>query len=135
MLASLVKTIYLPEIAHFEDPTFTPVNLARWGFVETYVVIITASIPCLRSLVVSSMRIMSSDKSSHAHTYELGSRYGRKSAPTNRRQSDSRLHGALSRRIGQEGGSMDNILERDSDLYNITKQVDITMEIEDAPKS
>jgi hypothetical protein len=135
MLASLVKTIYLPEIAHFEDPTFTTVNLARWGFVETYVVIITASIPCLRSLIISSMRVMPSNKSSHAHTYELGSRYGRKSAPMNRRQSDSRLHGTLSRRNGQEGDSMDNILESDSVLYNITKQVDITMEIEDAPKS
>lgn len=149
MIASLIKTVFLPEIAHFNDPTFTPINLARWGYVETYVVIITASIPCIRSLVVSSVRGLSSSKESNSHTYELGSRYGtRKSIPTTnnrRRGPDSKLNfnGTLRRNDQEDGGSTENILESgggggaggdDNGRRYITKQVDITVEINDANK-
>ena len=142
MVASLIKTIHLPEISYFSDPTYTPVNLARWGFVETYVVIITASIPCIRSLVVSSIKVLTSNnKSSNDRTYELSSRYTAKSArksvvpSMNRRRPDSKLHGTHhTRHNDPENGSMDHILEFENDR-NIMKQVDITVEIEDAPAS
>ncbi|KAJ5985735.1 hypothetical protein N7522_012931 [Penicillium canescens] len=59
MAASLAKTVSLKDITspNFTGATF---HLVRWGLVESYIVIITASLPCLRSLVVSSIHHMTS---------------------------------------------------------------------------
>lgn len=52
MAASLVKTIEYPTIMTSTNPRTNHVTLLRWMFVEAGVVLITASIPCLRPLVV-----------------------------------------------------------------------------------
>ncbi|PYH88527.1 hypothetical protein BO71DRAFT_435682, partial [Aspergillus ellipticus CBS 707.79] len=52
MAASLVKTIEYPTIMISTDPRTNRVTLLRWMFIEAGVVLITASIPCLRPLVV-----------------------------------------------------------------------------------
>lgn len=52
MAASLVKTIEYPTIMTSTNPRTNHVTLLRWMFVEAGVVLITASIPCLRPLIV-----------------------------------------------------------------------------------
>ncbi|PYI06983.1 hypothetical protein BO78DRAFT_444518 [Aspergillus sclerotiicarbonarius CBS 121057] len=52
MAASLVKTLEYPSIVSSTNPRTNRVTLLRWMFVEAGVVLITASIPCIRPLVV-----------------------------------------------------------------------------------
>lgn len=54
MTASIIKTVQTHILAKMDhDPTTATVNLERWLYIETYLVIITASIPCIRSLTRS----------------------------------------------------------------------------------
>ncbi|KAL4778722.1 hypothetical protein BJX76DRAFT_362460 [Aspergillus varians] len=51
MVASVIKTTQLHILANANSsPTSATVNLERWLYIETYIVIITASIPLIRSL-------------------------------------------------------------------------------------
>ncbi|KAI9044502.1 uncharacterized protein KD926_000413 [Aspergillus affinis] len=56
MAASLVKTIEYPTIMLSRNPRTNRVTLLRWMFIEAGAVLITASIPCLRPLVVWFVR-------------------------------------------------------------------------------
>ncbi|PWY73044.1 hypothetical protein BO70DRAFT_342094 [Aspergillus heteromorphus CBS 117.55] len=56
MVASVVKTIKYPTIMISTNPRTNRVTLLRWMFVEAGVVLITASIPCLRPLVMHWMK-------------------------------------------------------------------------------
>lgn len=52
MIASIIKTIQIRVLVSVDsDPTVATANLERWLYIETYLVIITTSIPCLRSLI------------------------------------------------------------------------------------
>lgn len=79
MTASIIKTVQTHILAKVDhDPTTATVNLERWLYIETYLVIITASIPCIRSLT-RSMK-----KRSHlagGDTHELSSRYAEHRRP------------------------------------------------------
>lgn len=57
MVASIVKTVQIRVLATpDEDPTTATVALDRWMYIESCVVIITVSIPCIRSLFTIGRR-------------------------------------------------------------------------------
>ncbi|KAL3462649.1 integral membrane protein [Aspergillus heterothallicus] len=76
MVASIIKTTKLNEI-----PSITNLGAAggvsffRWGYAENAIIIITSSIPCLRSLAISSVRkIQNSSRSAgEGRSYALTS--------------------------------------------------------------
>jgi hypothetical protein len=52
MIASIIKTVQIRILVSVDsDPTVATADLERWLYIETYLVIITTSIPCLRSLI------------------------------------------------------------------------------------
>lgn len=133
MAAALAKTIQLPEIN--DDALGGTLNLIRWGYIEANLVIICASLPCLRSLILSGFHNMTSSgqrsrSRSRSHMYELG--VGAGAAFSGRaatamtsvtaqdsshhqhqhqhRKTDSRLRGMLSSRKSDDGASVDHIL-------------------------
>lgn len=54
MIAAIIKTVHTRVFTTSnDDPTTATVEYDRWLYIETYLVIITASIPCIRSLVRS----------------------------------------------------------------------------------
>ena len=64
MVASIMRSLYLPSLSKIGDRTAATNRLTIWALLECYLVIITASIPCIRSLVMDSVRhIMSSSRS------------------------------------------------------------------------
>ncbi|OJJ50113.1 hypothetical protein ASPZODRAFT_128718 [Penicilliopsis zonata CBS 506.65] len=79
MIASVVKTVLITTIARTSDPTVDQVTLLRWVYIEAAIVIITASIPCLRSLfVVAVANLFNASTKQKAATYGLRSgRYSR----------------------------------------------------------
>ncbi|GFF35779.1 hypothetical protein IFM61606_05879 [Aspergillus udagawae] len=118
MAAAVAKTIWLPEIHN--DALGGTINLLRWGYIEANLVIITASLPCLRSLILSGFHYMTSS-GQRSRSYELGAAFtGTRGATTSvtaqkhntsHRKTDSRLRGILStRNRGDDGASIDHIL-------------------------
>jgi hypothetical protein len=82
MAASVIKVVQTQVLAHAaDDPTVATVNYNRWLYIEAYLVIITASIPCIRALLRSVRgRTVGTGRS----TYELSSPYGGNSMPTSK---------------------------------------------------
>ncbi|KAJ5938112.1 hypothetical protein N7454_004454 [Penicillium verhagenii] len=71
MVAAIIRTVQTRVLASYDiDPTIATVDYDRWLYIETYLVIITASVPFLRSLLRST-------KSQPAswNTHELSSPY------------------------------------------------------------
>ncbi|KAJ6145399.1 hypothetical protein N7470_009294 [Penicillium chermesinum] len=102
MAAAIIKTVQTRILATPDtDPTIATVNYDRWLFIETYLVIITASIPNIRSLLKSRK-----SKGSTQHTHELSSRYA----------SGSRHSGRIRGRVSSiDGKRMVNADETASD--------------------
>lgn len=108
MAASVMKTVQTQVLAYaHDDPTVATVNYDRWLYIEAYVVIITASIPCIRSLLPS---VRGGTPGTGRSAYELSSPYAGSSMPT-----------ARSRRLTQksmirisDNSSADDILERNN---------------------
>jgi hypothetical protein len=65
-VASVVKTVEVYALSATTDPTIHTINLVRWLYVEANLIIVTASIPCIRSLVKSMAA-----KSSNSHVPRL----------------------------------------------------------------
>ncbi|KXG51205.1 uncharacterized protein PGRI_067770 [Penicillium griseofulvum] len=83
-VGAIMKAVYLKQILTW-DGTANAIYLTCWAMIECYLVIISASVPCLRSLVVSSVRqLFASDKSS---TFPFTSSY-RKKSTTNQRTTN-----------------------------------------------
>ncbi|KAH1927003.1 hypothetical protein KXV50_008637 [Aspergillus fumigatus] len=143
-----------PEI--YNDALGGTVNLLRWGYIEADLVIITASLPCLRSVILSGFHYMTS--SGHrSRSYELGAAYTGTHAgtasvtaqATSHRKTDSRLRGMLStRNRADDGASVDRILGSRNSLdgvetggssqegsAGIRKQVEVTVVADDRRKS
>lgn len=86
MSAAIIKTVQTQVLASPEtDPTTATVNYDRWLFIETYLVIITASIPCIRSLTRSTRGRSVSSR----HTHELSSRDAASAKRNTRTRRDS----------------------------------------------
>ncbi|KAE8329792.1 hypothetical protein BDV39DRAFT_171378 [Aspergillus sergii] len=72
MVASIVKTTKLNQLPSITNLGASGgIELIRWGYVENAVIIITSSIPCIRPLVMSSVKKFSSH--SFSRSYELRS--------------------------------------------------------------
>ncbi|KAE8352509.1 hypothetical protein BDV28DRAFT_148968 [Aspergillus coremiiformis] len=72
MIASIVKTTKLKDVPSITNlGTSGSVELIRWGYVENSLIIITSSIPCIRPLLMSSVKKFSSN--GFSHSYELRS--------------------------------------------------------------
>ena len=93
-----------------DDPTVATVNYDRWLFIEAYIVIITASIPCLKSLLRSGRGTTGSGRSA----YELSSSYPGNSLPTPR----SRRLTPKSLIPNPDNSSTDDILEGNNNEFD-----------------
>jgi hypothetical protein len=106
MAASVVKAVQTRVLAYaHDDPTVATVDYDRWLYIEAYVVIITASIPCIRSLIRSVRGGTGTGRSA----YELSSSYAENSMSARSR----RLAPKSMMRI-PESSSADDILERNN---------------------
>ncbi|KAJ5588281.1 hypothetical protein N7537_010959 [Penicillium hordei] len=86
-VGAIMKTVYLKQILTWVSAA-NGINLTCWAMIECYLVIISASVPCLRSLVVSSVRqFFASDKSS---TLPFTSSYRKRTASQQR--TTNRVH-------------------------------------------
>lgn len=116
MAASVVKTVQIHVlVSASSDPTMATVNLERWLYIETYLVIITTSIPCIRPLIRSFNRNReysygTRSNNLYNHTHELNSP---SSFRTRTRMS------ALSGRTGGSGSGAKVISNRRSDFEEI----------------
>ncbi|KAF3407058.1 hypothetical protein DPV78_001816 [Talaromyces pinophilus] len=117
MGAALAKTIQLQEINN--EPLGGTMKLIRWGYIEAHLVMITASIPCLRSLILSGFHYVTSS-GQQSRSYELGAAFtGTRRGTTTvtahnnsqHRRTDSRLRSMLSNRNNDDGASAHHILE------------------------
>ena len=107
MVASIVKTTKLNQVPSVTNLGSTgAVELIRWGYVENALIIITSSIPCIRPLIISSVRKISSG--GFTRSYELTGPFS-----GNRRTAGNET--AQSRRQRKwtktETGSVERILE------------------------
>jgi hypothetical protein len=91
MIAAIIKTVQTRILAISDnDPTIATVTYDRWLFIETYLVIVTTSIPSIRSL----FRSMEGRKISGRNTHELSHRYVVSSLHTSRtRRRESSIEG------------------------------------------
>ncbi|OQD89751.1 hypothetical protein PENANT_c002G07823 [Penicillium antarcticum] len=111
MVASIIKTVQTQILAHADDdPTTATINLDRWLYIETYLVIITASIPCIRSFLRPFGRQTTGTGRS---TYELGSPHALSSGPRSRRLTPTAPTKGMMR-ISDGNASEDDILEWDA---------------------
>ena len=70
MVASIIKTTKLASIPGVTNlGAGGGVELFRWGYVENAIIIITSSVPCIRPLIMSSVRKFSSR--GYSRSYEL----------------------------------------------------------------
>jgi hypothetical protein len=105
MIASIIKTVQTHVLAISDsEPTTATIHYDRWIYIETYLVIITASIPCIRSL----LRPMNSRKISSRDTHELSSRYAVSSTRSRIRRRDSSLDGKRIINVSEGDLSIDN---------------------------
>jgi hypothetical protein len=139
MIASIIKTTKLKTLPSITNlGTTGGIELIRWGYIENAIIVITSSVPCIRPLVISSVRKISSA----TRSYELSGPF------SNHRRTDQHYAASQSRRGRRftkaremENGSVDRILDhsahtsttaigRDSSSPTndgITKQVDISV--------
>lgn len=99
-VASLFKIVALKEIAS-TNITGATASLIRWGLIESYIVIITASLPCLRSLVVSTIHYM---------TTSFHARFTNRNSRQQGNQLTSWWSNSATRSQGPDSESSDNIL-------------------------
>lgn len=106
MIASIIKTVQAQVLASPDtDPTIATVNYDRWLFIEAYLVIITASIPSVRSLLRSTNRPKIFSNSTH----ELSSRCAVSSSHASKtRRQDSSIDGKAMMDISEENISNDD---------------------------
>ncbi|KAJ5516867.1 hypothetical protein N7527_008427 [Penicillium freii] len=127
MAASVMKAVQTQVLAHADnDPTVATVNYDRWLYIEAYLVIITASIPCIRSLLRSVRgRTIETGRSA----YELSSPYAGNSIPTSRsRRLTPTITGKSMIRIS-DNSSADGILDWNNN------EIDAVHEMTESKKS
>lgn len=103
MVASIIKTTKIANLSSTGD-----IELIRWGYIENATIIITSSIPCIRSLIISSVRKVSGV----ARSYELSEPF---SAHRTRTGANDTTGSSLAWRFNvshsSETGSVDCILD------------------------
>ncbi|KAE8381726.1 hypothetical protein BDV26DRAFT_289150 [Aspergillus bertholletiae] len=92
MAASIVKTTKLNQLPGVTNLGATGgLELIRWGYIENTLIIITSSVPCIRPLIMSSVKKFSSH--GFSHSYELRSPFtaNRRTGENNTAQSRRKL--------------------------------------------
>jgi hypothetical protein len=108
MVASIIKVVQTRIFAHpDDDPTVATVSYDRWLFIEAYLVIITASIPCIRSLL---RPFEGRSTNTGRSAYQLSSPYAGTSVHNSRRMTPTTPGKAIAR-ISDGNDSTDDILE------------------------
>ncbi|KAJ5905135.1 uncharacterized protein N7473_002051 [Penicillium subrubescens] len=116
MIASIIKTTKLDELPGITNLGATGgVELIRWGYVENSIIIITSSIPCIRPLIISSVRKFSSV----TRSYELSGPFS-----GHRTQGNETNHSKMARRFNKshnlENGSVERILDHSTHTHTST---------------
>ncbi|PTU24874.1 hypothetical protein P175DRAFT_0471444 [Aspergillus ochraceoroseus IBT 24754] len=119
MVASIIKTTKLNDIPSVTNlGSSTGIELIRWGYTENVIIIITSSIPCIRPLVISSVRKFSSGGISRS--YELTGPFGgsrtRRTGGGGHGRTDTALStngkgSRFDRSMNAETGSIERILD------------------------
>ncbi|KAJ5290774.1 hypothetical protein N7478_000025 [Penicillium angulare] len=145
MIASIIKTTKLDQVPSITNLGATgAIELIRWGYVENAIIIITSSIPCIRPLIISSVRKISSG--GFSGSYELSGPSSRRHIHPNKfgqsqeiervEKSDSANNDSVERILAQSTHTSTTVGRPDSptDTHNdeagnsgITKQVDISV--------
>ncbi|CRG83330.1 hypothetical protein PISL3812_00681 [Talaromyces islandicus] len=128
MVASIIKTTALDQVPSVTNIGASGgIDLIRWGYAENAIIIITSSVPCIRPLIMSSVRKLSSVTKSKS--YELTSPLSRNRVTSvvdvTSESRRSGRHTSTDDRMG-ETDSIERILAGDEGR-GITKQVDITI--------
>ncbi|KAJ5151455.1 uncharacterized protein N7482_010707 [Penicillium canariense] len=109
MVASIIKTTKLDQVPGLTNLGATVgLELMRWGYIENTIIIITSSIPCIRPLIISSVRKFSSV----TRSYELSGRFsGHRTAGNDTSQSRLGRSRRFTKSHNAENGSVEHILE------------------------
>ncbi|BCS03213.1 uncharacterized protein AKAW2_70091A [Aspergillus luchuensis] len=67
MVGSIMRIINLPSLSIIDDESAATNRLTIWALLECYLVITTASIPCIRTLVLDSVRLLVNSSRSRSH--------------------------------------------------------------------
>lgn len=133
MVASIIRTVQTRALASVgNDTPVATINLDRWLYIETYLVIITASVPCIRSL--SRLLLKGRSPGTARNMHELSSPYTENSRSIFRKNRTSSMDGINFGHAFDGNGSEDHILG--TDYHNRTpksrnaKQVDIAVRVE-----
>ncbi|CAI7646008.1 unnamed protein product [Penicillium glandicola] len=118
MVASIIKTTKLKDVPSITNTGASGgIELIRWGYIENIIIIITSSIPCIRPLIISSVRKISSGK--YTHSYELSMPFsGRKSAPAPNETNHSRRTRMFKSDL--ENNSIEHILDNNRSMHTST---------------
>ncbi|KAJ5185396.1 hypothetical protein N7491_006736 [Penicillium cf. griseofulvum] len=122
MAASVIKVVQSQVLAHAaNDPTVATVNYDRWLYIEAYLVIITASIPCIRAL---SRSVRGRTAGTGRSTYELSSPFGGNSMSTSKSQRLTVIPGKSMIHIS-DNSSADAILEWNDNEIDRVHEIDV----------
>ncbi|KOS48658.1 hypothetical protein ACN38_g381 [Penicillium nordicum] len=118
MVASIIKTTKLDSVPSITNTGAAGgIELLRWGYIENVIIIITSSIPCIRPLIISSVRKLSSGK--YSRSYELSMPFGgRKSGAAPNETNQSRRTRRFKSDV--ENNSIDRILENNQSAHTNT---------------
>ncbi|KAL4734403.1 hypothetical protein BDV11DRAFT_174819 [Aspergillus similis] len=110
MIASIIKTTKYNDIPGITNLGSTGgIELIRWGFAENLIIIITSSVPCIRPLLISSVRKISS--AAKSRSYEL-------SGPFTGSKSKGRGY------TGRDGETGERDIDGDQDLPDETDSIE-----------
>ncbi|OJJ57232.1 hypothetical protein ASPSYDRAFT_134175 [Aspergillus sydowii CBS 593.65] len=140
MIAVIIKSTKYDDIPGITNlGSHGGIELIRWGYAENLIIIITSSVPCIRPLLISSVRKLSS--AARSRSYELSGPFSgnkavqSRTSPNNHssRRSDNENQ-AYEEDLPEETDSIERILqdaetaERNRELRRgITKQVEISV--------
>lgn len=118
MIASIIKTTKLDSVPSITNTgAGGGIELIRWGYIENVIIIITSSIPCIRPLIISSVRKLSSGK--YSRSYELSMPFGgRKSGAAPNETNQSRRTRKFKSDV--ENNSIDRILDHNQSAHTST---------------
>lgn len=141
MVASVIKTTKLKTLPSITNlGSSGGLELIRWGYIENTIIIITSSIPCIRPLIISSVRKFSSV----TRSYELSGPFSNRRTTPNENIQSRKTRSKFNKTHDLEHGSIDRILDTQTSTIlggdngssrelqpGITKQVDIEVMSDD----
>ncbi|GAM38536.1 hypothetical protein TCE0_033f09330 [Talaromyces pinophilus] len=125
MVASIIKTTKLTSVPGVTNLGATGgLELFRWGYVENAIIIITSSVPCIRPLIMSSVRKFSSR--GYSRSYELtGPQTGQRRTGHDDTVQTRRNRSRFTNKNGtiDDTGSVERILDPSNGHVNTTTTV------------